>query len=87
MFVLLAKTVMYITHTFPPFFSTIVHAIFMALYAVSISQQAGSDYIDKVHPSKVPWYLTRSCGDSITPKLQGFCKQAQASFAMAVLMW
>lgn len=87
MFILLAKTVMYITRVFPPFFSTIVHGILVALYAVSISQQAGPDYLDPLHPSKVPWYLTKGCGEPVTPKLQGYCKQAKASFAITVVMW
>jgi len=86
MFILLAKTVMYIVHFFPPFFSVIVHACLATLYAVSISQQAGPDYLDPKHPSKHPWYLTRGCGDPVRPELQGYCKQAKASFGITIVM-
>ena len=87
MFMLLAKTVMYITHVFPPFFSTILHALLISGYAVAISRQAGPDYLDPDHPAKVPWYLTRGCGDPVASELQGYCKQAKAGFAVAILMW
>lgn len=87
MFIMLAKTVMYIIHIIPPFFSAILHAVLATLYAYSISQQAGSDYSDPEHPSKVPWYLTRSCGAPVNPKLEGYCKQAKASFAVTVVLW
>ncbi|MCJ1409141.1 hypothetical protein MMC19_003219 [Ptychographa xylographoides] len=84
MFIMLVKTVMFITATFPPLASAVVHATIAALYAVSIDQQAASDYSDPLHPSKFPWYLTRSCNAPVNPNLHGYCQQAQASFAVAV---
>ena len=87
MFILLAKTVLYITHVFPPIFSAIVHAILTIFYAISISRQAASDYSDPAFPSKVPWYLTRGCGSPVAPNLRGYCQQAKASVAVAVLLW
>ncbi|KAI4155409.1 MAG: hypothetical protein LQ340_001009 [Diploschistes diacapsis] len=86
MFILLAKVVMYITHIFPPVLSVIIHTVLMIFYAVSISQQAASDYSDPDHPSAVPWYLTRGCGAPVSPKLQSSCQQAKASFSVACLM-
>ncbi|MCJ1438335.1 hypothetical protein MMC27_007723 [Xylographa pallens] len=73
MFVMLVKTVMYITDTFPPLLSVIIHGTLAALYAVSIDNQAASDYSDPLHPSKYPWYLTRSCGAPVNPSLKGHC--------------
>ena len=87
MFILLAKTVCYIIHVMPPFFSAVLHAALVAVYAVSISNQLGPDYSDPAHPAKVPWMFTHGCGPPVTPALNGFCKQAQASLALAVLQW
>jgi hypothetical protein len=87
MFIMLAKTVMYIMRVFPPFFSALIHGALVALYAVSAANQAGPDYLDPKHPSKYPWYLTRGCGAPVKPQLQGYCKQAKASFAVTIVMW
>ncbi|MCJ1243127.1 hypothetical protein MMC30_000324 [Trapelia coarctata] len=86
MFIMLVKTVMFITATFPPLVSAIVHASLVAVYAVSITQQAASDYSDPRHPSKVPWYLTHSCSDPVNPRLKGYCQQAQGAFATTVCL-
>jgi hypothetical protein len=86
MFILLAKTVMYITHVFPPFLSAIVHTVITILYVVAISQQAGSDYTDPDHPSQFPWYLTKGCGDPVAPNLKSACQMAKGSFAVTVIM-
>jgi len=86
MFVMLVKTVMYITDTFPPLLSVIIHGTLAALYAVSIDNQAASDYSDPLHPSKYPWYLTRSCGAPVNPSLKGYCQQAQGAFATTVCL-
>ncbi len=87
MFILLTKTTMYITHAFPPLLSTLVHGCLTIVWAMGIHNQAASDYSDPEHPSKVPWYLTQSCGAPVTPSLRGYCGQAKASFAFSVLMW
>jgi hypothetical protein len=78
---------MYITDTFPPLLSALVHATVAILYGFSISQQAASDYSDPAHPSKFPWYLTKGCGPPVNPALFGYCQQAQASFATTVCLW
>jgi len=86
MFFLLAKCVMYITDVLPPVASAVLHAILVVLYAYSISQQAGPDMSDPTRPSKIPWYITKSCGAPVSPGNQGFCMQAKASFAIAVCL-
>jgi hypothetical protein len=87
MFILLAKCVMYITDVLPPIASAVLHALLISLYAYSISQQAGSDMSDPTRPSKIPWYITRSCGPPVSPANQGYCMQAKASFGVAVALW
>jgi len=86
MFILLAKTVMFIMHSLPPFFSILLHMCLVVLYAVAISNQAAPDYTDSEHPSKFPWYLTRGCGAPVDPQLKGYCQQAKATFAITVML-
>ena len=77
---------MYILHVFPPILSVIVHAILIALYAVSISYQAGSDTSDPKHPQTgPPWYITKSCSVTHSKSNIGYCKQAKAAFACTVV--
>lgn len=88
MFILLVKTTMYITHVFLPLVSLLVHALLVALYAVSIHGQAGSDMSDPQHPQPgAPWYITQSCSVAQTGAVRGFCQQAKGAFAVAILMW
>lgn len=78
---------MYICHIFHPLLSTPVHASLIAIYAISIHAQAAPDMSDPDHPQPgVPWYITKGCGAPVKPSLQGYCKQAQASFAVTILL-
>ncbi|KAL8919259.1 MAG: hypothetical protein Q9172_005076 [Xanthocarpia lactea] len=87
LFLLLCKGIMYICHIFRPLLSTPIHAALVALFAVSIHAQSASDMSDPEHPQPgAPWYITRSCGAPVKPRLQGYCKQAKASFAIAILL-
>ncbi len=78
---------MYIVHVWPPLLSALVHGILVALYAVSIRYQAGSDMSDPNCPQPgAPWYITKSCslaGDSTDI---GYCKQAKGAFAATCVM-
>ena len=87
MFILLVKSVLFVVELFPPLLSLLVHSLLIVLYGISIGHQAGSDYSDPEHPSRVPWYLRRGCGPPVAPVLHGYCQQAQSSFAVAVCMW
>ncbi|KAL8851591.1 MAG: hypothetical protein Q9221_003523 [Calogaya cf. arnoldii] len=87
LFLLLCKAIMYICHIFYPLLSTPIHAALIAIYAVSINAQAAADMSDPEHPQPgAPWYITRGCGAPVEPRLQGYCKQAQASFAVTILL-
>lgn len=85
---LLVKGIMFITHCFDPIISAIVHAALIALYAVSIHNQAASDMSDPKHPQPgAPWYITKSCGAPVDPNLNGYCKQAKGAFAVTIMLW
>lgn len=87
MFVLLTKTIMHVLHVFYPFLSFVVHAVLVALYAVSVHNQTAPDLSDPQHPAKgAPWYITRSCSLSGSDQIKGYCQQAKASFAVTVVM-
>jgi hypothetical protein len=86
MFILLVKTVMHIMHIFIPLVSLLVHALLVALYAVSIRNQSAPDMSDLQHPSPgLPWYLSKGCKFA-TQANKGYCMQARASFAVTCLM-
>ncbi|KAL8962407.1 MAG: hypothetical protein Q9193_001181 [Seirophora villosa] len=87
LFLLLVKGIMYICRIFHPLLSAILHAALVALFAVSIHAQAAPDTSDPDHPQPgAPWYITRGCGAPVRPSLRGYCQQAQASFAVTVML-
>ncbi|KAL8770594.1 MAG: hypothetical protein Q9209_003662 [Squamulea sp. 1 TL-2023] len=87
LFILLCKGIMYICHVFSPLLSTLIHSALIALYAVSIHAQAAPDMSDPDHPQPgAPWYITKSCGSPVKPRLQGYCKQAKGSFAVTIML-
>ena len=86
MFLLLAKSTMYVLHAFVPLLSACVHILLVALYAVSIRDQSAPDMTDPTHPSPgLPWYLSKGCSYA-EPSNYGFCMQARASFAITCVM-
>lgn len=86
MFILLAKSAMYVMHIFLPAISVFAHALLVALYSVSIYNQSAPDLTDKKHPAHgMPWYLSKGCSYA-EPRNKGFCLQARASFAVVVVM-
>src|SRR5271154_6418972 len=85
MFIMLTKSIMYIVHVFPPILSVIIHAILIALYAVSVSYQIAPDMSDPEHPQPgAPWYITKSCSVAYSKSNIGYCLQAKAAFACTV---
>ncbi|KAL8642123.1 MAG: hypothetical protein Q9228_001148 [Teloschistes exilis] len=87
LFLLLCKGIMYICHIFYPLISLVIHAALIALYAVSTHAQAAPDMSDPDHPQPgAPWYITKSCGAPVNPKLKGYCQQAKGSFAVAIML-
>lgn len=86
MFLLLAKSAMFIMHIFIPGLSVFVHALLVALYSVSIYNQSRPDMSDINHPSPgMPWYLSKGC-DYATSGNHGYCMQARASFGVTIVM-
>lgn len=86
MFILLCKTVMFVMHIFIPLVSLLVHALLVALYAVSIRNQAAPDMSDPEKPSPgLPWYLSKGCSYA-TSENHGYCMQARASFGVTCVM-
>ena len=78
---------MYIVHVWPPLLSALVHGILIALYAVSIRYQAGSDMSDPNCPQPgAPWYITKSCSIAGNSTDIGYCKQAKGAFAATCVM-
>ncbi|EME89102.1 uncharacterized protein MYCFIDRAFT_129232 [Pseudocercospora fijiensis CIRAD86] len=86
MFVLLAKSAMYVMHIFIPALSVFCHALLVALYSVSVYNQSRPDTSDKDLPSlSMPWYLSKGCKHA-EPGNKGYCLQARASFAVTIVM-
>ena len=88
MFILLVKSMMFVLSVFIPLLSVIVHALLIALYAISIRNQASPDLTNTkvAHLSRnLPWYLSKGCSYA-TKKNHGYCMQARASFAVTVVM-
>jgi hypothetical protein len=87
MFLMLAKTAMYILHVFPPLLSVFAHAALVALYTVSAVYQAGSDMSDPKRPQPgPPWYISKSCSVVRNKSLTGYCQQAKGAFACTVVI-
>ena len=87
MFLMLAKSAMYMLHVFPPLLSVLCHAALVALYSVSTAYQAGSDMSDPKRPQPgAPWYISKSCSVAHDKKLLGYCQQAKAAFACTVVI-
>lgn len=86
MFILLIKAVLFIMHMWIPLVSLIINIIVTALWCISVYGQAGPDYSDPEHPSKVAWYITKSCKYAEASGNKHNCTMAKGSFAASVLM-
>lgn len=86
-FILLCKIIMTVCGVFHPLLSLFAHSGLVAVWAVSIHNQAGPDMSDPAHPQPgAPWYITKSCGPPVKPSLIGYCKQAKAAFAVTIII-
>lgn len=86
MFILLAKSTLYVLHGFLPIIGLLVSVAEIAIYAVSIHRQSGPDMTDPRHPSPgLPWYLSKGCSYA-TPGNWGYCMQARAIFGVMCAM-
>lgn len=86
MFILLIKAVLFIMHMWIPLVSLVINMIVAALWCVSVYGQAGPDYSDPEHPSKVAWYITKSCSYAEASGNKHNCNMAKGSFAASILM-
>ncbi|PSK51613.1 hypothetical protein B9Z65_2880 [Elsinoe australis] len=86
-FLLLVKSVMFVMKTWVPLLSLIMHMILTGLYIFSTYAQLSSDKSD---PTRIqdgpPWYITKSCDVVHDRSNYGYCRQAKASLAVAVVM-
>ena len=58
--------------------------ILFSLWTTSTYRQVSSDLSDPSHPSRYPWYLTKSCSAS-WDNCRSYCRVAQAAFVTTVL--
>lgn len=86
MFMLLVKAVMFVMHIFWPIVGILAHGGLVGLWAYSIYAQVAPDHLDPQAPSPSPWYLRYGCGGLPSDTLTGYCRQAQASLAVTVIM-
>ena len=86
MFILLIKAVLFIMHMWIPLVSLIINMIVTALWCISVYGQAGPDHSDPEHPSKVAWYITKSCSYAEASGNKHNCNMAKGSFAASILM-
>ncbi|KAH7336326.1 hypothetical protein BKA65DRAFT_31956 [Rhexocercosporidium sp. MPI-PUGE-AT-0058] len=61
-----------------------LHCCVMTFWIICLCGQQSPDYSDPEHPSRVPWYLTHSCGVADI-NTQPPCRIAQASFGMTIV--
>ncbi|KAJ4315504.1 hypothetical protein N0V84_008330 [Fusarium piperis] len=66
------------------YISAFYDALLLCFWAMSLTNQASGDFSDPEHPSPRPWYLTHECS-AAWQRNQGYCRIAQASFAVSVL--
>ena len=88
LFVLLVKSAMFVLHAFLPLLSVFAHAILIAVYAVSIRNQASPDLSNRKVPNlqkNLPWFLSKGCSYASEAN-HGYCMQARASFAITCVM-
>ncbi|KAF2155990.1 hypothetical protein K461DRAFT_318631 [Myriangium duriaei CBS 260.36] len=86
-FILIVKPVLFIMHIWLPLLSSVIHAALAALYLYSTYAQLSPDTSDPLHPNPgAPWYITHSCSVAHSRSNQGYCKQAKASVAVAIIL-
>ena len=86
MFVLLVKVIMFVLHIWWPILGTISNAVITALWIVSMYGQMGPDHSDPRYPSNVAWYISKGCDYATPHGAYGYCRQAQAAYAVTVVM-
>ncbi|PVI00709.1 hypothetical protein DM02DRAFT_488454, partial [Periconia macrospinosa] len=87
MFFYLIKVTGWLLHVFYPIFSLPLHIGLLALWAVSIAVQTGSDTIDPQHQNHgAPWYITKNCDIVEDKTVRSYCMQAKSAFIISIFM-
>ncbi|GAW11643.1 hypothetical protein EKO27_g6755 [Xylaria grammica] len=87
LFFLITKLIAFIMDFWLPIIVLPINVAFVALYAASLGGQAGPDYLDPNHPSRVAWYVAKPCSVAANRTIQGYCTSAKGTFAAFALMF
>ncbi|KAI2638369.1 hypothetical protein GGS21DRAFT_435528 [Xylaria nigripes] len=87
LFFLIARLIAFIMEFWYPIVVLPLNVAFVALYATSLGGQAGPDYLDPEHPSRVAWYIAKPCSVAANHVVQGYCTMAKGTFAAFALMF
>ncbi|KAI0882170.1 uncharacterized protein GGS22DRAFT_48614 [Annulohypoxylon maeteangense] len=86
LFLLLTKLIAFIMHVWFPIIALVVNISLIALYVTSLAGQAGPDYLDPQHPSRIAWYIAKPCTVAANLSVQNSCRLAKGGFAAACIM-
>lgn len=86
LFLLLSKLIAFIMHVWFPIVALFINLALAALYSASLGGQAGPDYLDPDHPSRVAWYIAKPCTVAANQDIQSSCREAKGAFAAACFM-
>ncbi|KAI3333996.1 hypothetical protein F4824DRAFT_502399 [Ustulina deusta] len=87
LFFLITRLIAFIMEFWLPIIVLPINIAFVALYAASLGGQAGPDYLDPNHPSRVAWYIAKPCSVAANRQIQGYCTEAKGTFAAFSLMF
>ncbi|KAI1431120.1 hypothetical protein GGR50DRAFT_681138 [Xylaria sp. CBS 124048] len=85
LFFLITRLIAFIMDYWFPIIVLPLNIALVALYAASLGGQAGSDYLDPDHPSRVAWYVAKPCNVAANQKVQEYCTMAKGTFAVFAL--
>lgn len=86
LFFLISRLIAFIMDFWYPILVLPINIAFVALYATCLGGQAGPDYLDPNHPSRVAWYVAKPCSVAANHAVQGYCTMAKGTFAAFALM-
>ncbi|KAI1175578.1 hypothetical protein F4777DRAFT_323055 [Nemania sp. FL0916] len=87
LFFLITKLIAFIMEFWLPIIVLPINIAFVGLYAASLGGQAGPDYLDPAHPSRVAWYIAKPCSVAANPQIQSYCTSAKGVFAAFSIMF
>ncbi|KAI0410184.1 hypothetical protein F4802DRAFT_17683 [Xylaria palmicola] len=87
LFFLITRLIAIIMDFWFPIIVLPINIAFVALYAASLGGQAGPDYLDPNHPSRVAWYVAKPCTVAANQQIQSYCTSAKGTFAAFALMF